>query len=139
MLDRIAPRWIISRKREGEIVSEAKRSLAIKMASPKVRVSTLSGGNQQKVVLARWLARRPSLLILDEPTKGVDVGAKAEISELIVRLASQGNAVLLISSELPEVLALSNRVLVMRSGRITGELDRSSLSQELIMDYAATA
>ena len=139
VLDRIAPRWIISRKREGEIVSEAKRSLAIKMASPKVRISTLSGGNQQKVVLARWLARRPSLLILDEPTKGVDVGAKAEISELIVRLASQGNAVLLISSELPEVLALSDRVLVMRSGRITGELDRSSLSQELIMNYAATA
>jgi ABC-type sugar transport system ATPase subunit len=138
VLDRIAPRWIISREREGEIVSEAKRSLAIKMASPKVRISTLSGGNQQKVVLARWLARRPSLLILDEPTKGVDVGAKAEISELVVRLASQGNAVLLISSELPEVLALSDRVLVMRSGRITGELDRSSLSQELIMNYAAT-
>ena len=87
----------------------------------------------------RWLARRPSLLILDEPTKGVDVGAKAEISELIVRLAAQGNAVLLISSELPEVLALSDRVLVMRSGRITDELDRSSLSQELIMNYAATA
>jgi ABC-type sugar transport system ATPase subunit len=139
VLDRIAPGWIISRQREGEIVSEAKRSLAIKMASSKVRISTLSGGNQQKVVLARWLARRPSLLILDEPTKGVDVGAKAEISELIVRLASQGNAVLLISSELPEVLALSDRVLVMRSGRITGELDRSSLSQELIMSYAATA
>lgn len=138
VLDRIAPHWIISRKREGEIVSEAKRSLAIKMASPKVRVSTLSGGNQQKVMLARWLARRPSLLILDEPTKGVDVGAKAEISELIVRLAAQGNAVLLISSELPEILALSDRVLVMRSGRITGELDRSSLSQELIMNYAAT-
>ena len=87
----------------------------------------------------RWLARRPSLLILDEPTKGVDVGAKAEISELIVRLAAQDNAVLLISSELPEVLALSDRVLVMRSGRVTGELDRSSLSQELIMNYAATA
>jgi ABC-type sugar transport system ATPase subunit len=138
VLDRIAPRWIISREREGEIVNEAKRSLAIKMASPKVRISTLSGGNQQKVVLARWLARRPSLLILDEPTKGVDVGAKAEISELVVRLASQGSAVLLISSELPEVLALSDRVLVMRSGRITGELDRSSLSQELIMNYAAT-
>ena len=139
VLDRIAPRWIISRKREDKIVSEAKRSLAIKMASPKVRISTLSGGNQQKVVLARWLARRPSLLVLDEPTKGVDVGAKAEISELVVRLAAQGNAVLLISSELPEVLALSDRVLVMRSGRIAGELDRSSLSQERIMNYAATA
>jgi ABC-type sugar transport system ATPase subunit len=90
------------------------------------------------VVIARWLARKPSLLILDEPTKGVDVGAKAEISEIVVRLASQGTAVLLISSELPEVLALSDRVLVMRSGRISAELDRRSLSQELIMSYATT-
>jgi ABC-type sugar transport system ATPase subunit len=139
VLDRIAPRWVISTERESEVMSEAKRSLAIKMSSPKVRVSTLSGGNQQKVVLARWLARRPSLLILDEPTKGVDVGAKAEISEIIVGLASRGTAILLISSELPEVLALSDRVLVMRSGRITGELHRGSMSQELIMNYAATA
>jgi ABC-type sugar transport system ATPase subunit len=101
-------------------------------------VSTLSGGNQQKVVLARWLARKPRVLILDEPTKGVDVGAKAEISEIILRLASQGTAILLISSELPEVLALSDRVLVMRSGRIAGELDRRSMSPESIMNYAAT-
>ena len=106
VLDRVAPRWVISTEREREIVSDATRSLAIKMSSPRARVSTLSGGNQQKVVLARWLARKPSVLILDEPTKGVDVGAKAEISEIILRLASQGTAILLISSELPEVLAL---------------------------------
>ncbi len=139
VLGRIAPRWMISKQRENALVNEAKRSLAIKMSSPAVRISTLSGGNQQKVVIARWLARKPSLLILDEPTKGVDVGAKAEISEIILRLAAQGTAILLISSELPEVLTLSDRVLVMRSGRISGELDRRLLSQELIMSYATTA
>jgi ABC-type sugar transport system ATPase subunit len=138
-LDRIAPRWVISTERESEIMNEATRSLAIKMASPSVRVSTLSGGNQQKVVLARWIARAPNLLILDEPTKGIDVGAKAEISEIIILLASQGTAILLISSELPEVLALGDRVIVMRSGRIAGELLRGSASAELIMNYAATA
>ena len=138
VLGRIAPRWVVSKQRENVFVSEAKRSLAIKMSSSAARVSTLSGGNQQKVVIARWLARKPSLLILDEPTKGVDVGAKAEISEIVVRLASDGTAVLLISSELPEVLALSDRVLVMRSGRISAELDRRSLSQELVMSYATT-
>jgi ABC-type sugar transport system ATPase subunit len=136
VLDRIAPRGVISAERESQIVKEATRLLAIKMASPAVRISTLSGGNQQKVVLARWLARGPSLLILDEPTKGVDIGAKAEISEIIVRLASQGTAILLITSELPEVLALSDRVLVMRTGRITGELARAELSPELIMNFA---
>jgi ABC-type sugar transport system ATPase subunit len=138
VLGRIAPRWMILKEREHQIVREAQKSLAIKMASPAVRISTLSGGNQQKVVLGRWLARRPSLLIVDEPTKGVDVGAKAEISEIIVRLVSQGTAILLISSELPEVLGLSDRVLVMRSGRIAGEISRGSLSQELIMKYATT-
>jgi ABC-type sugar transport system ATPase subunit len=138
VLEQIAPRWVISKEREGKIISEAQRSLAIKMASPGVRVSTLSGGNQQKVVLARWLARKPSLLILDEPTKGVDIGAKAEISQIIVRLVAQGTAILLISSELPEVLGLSDRVLVLRSGRIAGEISRGSLSQELVMKYATT-
>jgi ABC-type sugar transport system ATPase subunit len=114
----------------------AVRTLSVRMASPDVPIATLSGGNQQKVVIARWLARNPRLLILDEPTKGVDVGAKAEISAIIVRLAAEGRAILLVSSELPEVLALSDRVLVMRSGRITGELDRASLSAERIMTLA---
>jgi ABC-type sugar transport system ATPase subunit len=138
VLDRIAPHGVILAERESKIVTEAARSLAIKMSGPTVRIATLSGGNQQKVILARWLARGPSLLVLDEPTKGVDVGAKAEISEIIVRLAAQGTAILLISSELPEVLALSDRVLVMRSGRIAGELDRRSLAPETIMHYATS-
>ncbi|SDR61423.1 sugar ABC transporter ATP-binding protein [Paraburkholderia tuberum] len=136
LLDRIAPRGVISESREAEIVNEAARSLSIKMASASVPISTLSGGNQQKAVIGRCVALGPRLLILDEPTKGVDVGAKAEISEIIIRLASQGAAVLLISSELPEVLALSDRALVMRSGRIAGQLTRDELSQESVMNLA---
>jgi ABC-type sugar transport system ATPase subunit len=138
VLDRIAPGGIISRSREAEAVKKATQAVAVKMASVNVPISTLSGGNQQKVVLGRWLVRDPAVLILDEPTKGVDVGAKAEISEIIVKLAAQGTAILLISSEMPEVLALSDRVLVMRSGRIAGELPRSALSPEAIMNYATT-
>jgi ABC-type sugar transport system ATPase subunit len=137
VLGRIAPRWLISPTRETEIMEDARRSLAIRMSSASAPISTLSGGNQQKVVIARWLARRPRLLILDEPTKGVDVGAKAEISDIIVRLAAGGTAVLLISSELPEVLSLCDRVLVMRGGRISGQLTRAEMSAEAIMSLAA--
>ena len=138
VLDRISPRGILSFVQEREIVARESRALAIKMSSPKSRVSTLSGGNQQKVVLARWLARRPRISILDEPTKGVDVGAKAEISEIILRLAREGMGILLISSEMPEILALSDRVLVMRAGRIVGALERGAITSEVIMNYATT-
>jgi ABC-type sugar transport system ATPase subunit len=138
MLDRIAPRGLLRFSEEQSITRRAIRSLAIKAASTEVPVATLSGGNQQKVVLGRWLARKTRLLILDEPTKGIDVGAKAEISELIVKLAAEGTAILLISSEMPEVLALSDRVLVMRAGRIAGELRRDDLSAEAVMNLATT-
>lgn len=138
MLDRVSSFGFLSFGREREIVERETRALSVRMASPRARVSTLSGGNQQKVVLARWLARKPRILILDEPTKGIDVGAKGEISELIVRLAAGGMAILLISSELPEILALSDRVLVMRSGRLTARLDREAISSEVIMNYATT-
>jgi ABC-type sugar transport system ATPase subunit len=96
----------------------------------------LSGGNQQKIVLGKWLARNPSVLLLDEPTRGVDVGAKAEIYTLIRELASSGIAVVLVSSELPELLGLSDRILVMREGRISGELARGSISEEAVMQLA---
>jgi rhamnose transport system ATP-binding protein len=89
-------------------------------------------------VLGRWLARKPKILILDEPTKGIDVGAKSEISELIVRLARDGIAILLISSELPEILSLCDRVLVIRSGRLTANLDRAEATADTIMNYATT-
>jgi ABC-type sugar transport system ATPase subunit len=138
VLDRIAPAGMISPKLEEAALHTATRSVAVKMASPDAPISTLSGGNQQKVVLGRWLARSPKLLILDEPTKGIDVGAKSEISDIIVKLAESGTAILLISSEMPEVLSLSDRVLVMRSGRITGELARGQISPEAVIQLATT-
>jgi ABC-type sugar transport system ATPase subunit len=100
-------------------------------------VAGLSGGNQQKVVLAKWLAAHPSILILDEPTRGVDVGAKAEIHALIGDLAKNGTAILVISSELPEVLTLSDRILVLREGRLVGELSRAAANQERLLRLMA--
>ena len=97
----------------------------------------LSGGNQQKLVLAKWLAARCRVLILDEPTRGVDVGAKAEIHALIGRLAAEGTGVLLISSELPELVALSTRILVLRDGRLVGELARDEANQESLLRMMA--
>ena len=138
IFDQVAPKGVISFPMEDRIVEDARKSLSIRMPSSKSQVSTLSGGNQQKAIVARWLARKPKLLILDEPTKGIDVGAKAEIGDIIVELAEQGVAILLISSELPEVISFSDRVLIMRSGRIVGELDRAEKSPESIMHYATT-
>ncbi len=99
-------------------------------------VAKLSGGNQQKIVLGRWLARRPRVLILDEPTRGIDVGAKAEIYRLIAGLAEQGMAVLVISSEMPELLGLCDRIFVMAAGRITGEILRAQASESAILALA---
>ena len=99
------------------------RSLRIVTPSVRQRVRYLSGGNQQKTLLARWLAQRPRLLIVDEPTRGVDVGAKAEIYAILRDLAAGGTALLVVSSDLPEVLALAHRIVVMAEGRITGEID----------------
>ena len=96
----------------------------------------LSGGNQQKVVLAKWISTEAKILIVDEPTNGVDVGAKAEIHQIIRKLASEGTAVIVISSELPEILSVSDRILVMRKGRIAGEFLNKDLTQEMIMSKA---
>ena len=122
--------------REREVAAEYVRRLAIKTPSLATPVAMLSGGNQQKVALSRWLMTRPSLLILDEPTQGVDVGAKAEIYALINDLAAQGVAILLISSELPELLGMCDRIAVMRGGTIVGVLNRSEASQETILALA---
>jgi ABC-type sugar transport system ATPase subunit len=111
--------------------------LRVRASSPDVLTAGLSGGNQQKVVLAKWLAARCRILILDEPTRGVDVGAKAEIHALIDELAAQGSAVILISSELPEILNLSSRVLVLRQGRVAGELPRDRATQAAVMNLMA--
>jgi ABC-type sugar transport system ATPase subunit len=110
----------------------------LEIATPSIDkvVSGLSGGNQQKVVLAKWLTAQPKILILDEPTRGIDVGAKAEVHALMSRLAQQGMAILMISSELPEIMGMSDRVIVMCQGRVTGEFQRHELSQEQIMSRA---
>ena len=128
---------ILKRKKEEEVSVDYFGKLRVKASSMEAPPSSLSGGNQQKVVLAKWLARGGKLLIVDEPTRGVDVGAKAAIHALIDDLARQGLAVILISSELPEVLNLSTRILVMRDGRIAGELSRAQATQEAILRLMA--
>ena len=126
----------VNRKKEEDIVDDYTEKLSIKMASRETLIQNLSGGNQQKVVIARWLATNPGILIMDEPTRGIDVGAKAEIYELMNQLAEQGMAIIMISSELPEIINMSDRVIVMRSGDISAVLGREDLSQEKIMGYA---
>lgn len=132
----VSTRGLIDDKREDHAADCAVKELKIKTPSVHVAAGTLSGGNQQKVALARWLATKPSVMILDEPTQGVDVGSKAEIHELIMQLAENGMAILLISSELPELLGMSDRIGVMRAGSLAGILDRSEATQETIMSLA---
>jgi rhamnose transport system ATP-binding protein len=135
----VAPRGLIDRAAEAAAAAAFVDRLGIKTASVQSEAGTLSGGNQQKVSLARWLATRPSVLILDEPTQGVDVGAKAEIHRLIADLARSGLAILLISSELPEVLGMSDRIAVMHAGTIVATLDRATATQDAILHLALGA
>jgi ribose transport system ATP-binding protein len=121
---------------EKRLTAEYINSLMIKTPSSEQEVKNLSGGNQQKVVLAKWLFTHSKILIFDEPTRGIDVGAKAEIHNLMNKLASEGCAILMISSEMPELLSMSDRILVMRAGRITGELSRAEATQESILRLA---
>lgn len=123
----------ISRTKEDRLVEEYRKLLNIRMASPDQVVGNLSGGNQQKVVLARWLALRPRVLIVDEPTRGIDIGAKVEVHNLLSEMARSGIAIIVISSELPEVLALADRIVTMREGRVTGEMMRQDATQEKLM------
>ncbi|HEX2094603.1 MAG TPA: sugar ABC transporter ATP-binding protein [Longimicrobiaceae bacterium] len=137
ILDRLSRfRWI-RRGEERALATEYFERLRVRTPGVDAVVAGLSGGNQQKIVLARWLAARSRILILDEPTRGVDVGAKSEIHALIDRLAAQGNAVLLISSELPEVITLSGRILVLRGGRIVGEVPREQATEDRLLRLMA--
>ncbi|MFC9324969.1 sugar ABC transporter ATP-binding protein [Kitasatospora sp. NPDC057015] len=136
VLDRLRRLRFVHRRQERALAQEFTDRLRVRTPSIEHEVRKLSGGNQQKVVLARWLARRPALLILDEPTRGIDVGAKAEIYRIIADLAKDGVALLVISSELPEVLGLADRVVVMQNGRITGELPRADATEEAILHLA---
>ncbi len=136
VLGDVAAHGFLDFGREREIATSFVARFAIKAPSLEAPVGTLSGGNQQKVALARWLAARPSVLILDEPTQGVDVGAKAEIHRLMVDLADEGMAILMVSSELPEILGMSDRVAVMHDGTLAGILPRDAATQEAILGLA---
>jgi rhamnose transport system ATP-binding protein len=122
--------------REEDLAIDYTRRLGVKTASIRSLVSTLSGGNQQKVALSRWLVTKPAVLVLDEPTQGIDVGAKSEIHELMMELASQGVAILMISSELPEILGMSDRIGVMHGGTIVSLLDRAEATPERLLARA---
>jgi ABC-type sugar transport system ATPase subunit len=136
ILSKLTKQGVISRKIENQICSKTIDKYKIKTSSGEKVVMELSGGNQQKVILGRWMLADLKVLILDEPTKGIDVGAKAEIYQMIRELAATGIAVILISSELPEVIGLCDRVLVMREGMLTGQLDKDDLSEEGILSLA---
>jgi L-arabinose transport system ATP-binding protein len=134
--DRISRFGFLSRAAELLVANEQVERMRVKTPSLDQLVSNLSGGNQQKVVLGRWLARAPRVLILDEPTRGIDVGAKAEIYRLIAELAANGIALLVISSELPELIGLSDRILVMAAGRIVGEVPRADATEQRVLNLA---
>lgn len=135
-LKKISGRFLTDRMKENTVVWDSMRSLKIKANSPITIAGTLSGGNQQKVVLGKWLLTDPKILFLDEPTRGIDVGAKQEIYAEINRLAREGMAIVLVSSELPEVLGMSDRVIVLHEGRLTGEFVREEATPEKVMAAA---
>jgi putative multiple sugar transport system ATP-binding protein len=137
-LEEISTRQVINEPQEMRVTSEYRDKLNIKCSSIQQLALNLSGGNQQKVVLSKWLFASPEILILDEPTRGIDVGAKYEIYTIINRLASEGKGIILISSELPEILGVCDRVYVMRDGKIVGEMPASEASQEKVMKYIMT-
>jgi rhamnose transport system ATP-binding protein len=136
--DRIKGRLFLNFKKERALTETWREKLSIKYASPSNPVESLSGGNQQKTVLAKWLATDPDILIVDEPTRGIDVGTKAEVHKLINAAAGEGKAILMISSELPEVLGMADRIIVMREGHKVAELSRKEATQEKVIAAATT-
>lgn len=136
-MESVSKKGIIGMEKMKQVAEQFASSMRIVTPNVKQQVMNLSGGNQQKVVLAKWLASRSRIIILDEPTRGIDVGAKVEVYHLINRLVKEGVGVLMISSELPELLAMSDRILVMREGKLAGELSRAEATQEKIIAYAA--
>jgi len=139
ILDKLTGSQFTDRSREREIAAGFIDRLAIKAANQEQPAMNLSGGTQQKVVLSKWLAAEARVIIFDEPTRGIDVGAKAEIYEIMNELVAQGDTIIMVSSELPEILAMSDRVLVMQGGRIRGELSRAEATQERIMHLATAS
>ena len=137
ILPRLFPRLFVSAATERRVAEEQTGQFNVRMTGVDQEVGALSGGNQQKVVLAKWLAAGPRVLILDEPTKGVDIGAKWEIHDIVRRQAEAGMGCLVVSSDLPEVLAMSDRIIVLHEGRVTAEIPRDRATQERVM-FAAT-
>ena len=128
---------ILSRKKASLATDWCIKSMRIKAPSQSTKISTLSGGNQQKVILGRWLLTKPSIFLLDEPTRGIDVGAKYEIYKHIIELAEENKGIIVVSSEMPELIGICDRILVMSGGRVAGELTRDEVTQEKIMDLAS--
>ena len=139
MLKRLSKFFIISAKSESKLATSWGKTLQLKYATGKDPVDRLSGGNQQKVVLAKWLATEPKLLIVDEPTRGIDVGTKSEVHRLLSQKAQEGMAIIMVSSELPEVMGMADRILVMREGRMVGEFSRKGATAEKIIAVATGA
>lgn len=139
MLKRISKLFIVRQKDEGKLAADWGKILQLKYATGHDPVDRLSGGNQQKVVLAKWLATEPKLLIVDEPTRGIDVGTKSEVHRLLSQKAQEGMAIVMVSSELPEVMGMADRILVMREGRMVGEFDRKQATAEKIIAVATGA
>ena len=135
-LGKISKNGFINKKKEQELVNQGIEELKIRCFGPQHECDNLSGGNQQKVVFAKWIYTNPKVLILDEPTRGVDIGAKTEIYNIINELTAKGVAIIMVSSELPEIINMCNRCYVMCEGKITGELSEEEFSQEAIMKFA---
>ena len=129
-------RVMLDHKKINEVVDRSIKELSIKTPSSKEQIKNLSGGNQQKVIISRWLAKEPDVLIMDEPTRGIDVGAKYEIYSIIGRLASEGKTIIVVSSEMPELIGICDRIMVMCEGRITGIVEGEDMNQEKIMELS---
>ena len=136
-LDGYSSKGVLNSKKMEEDTKWVIESMRVKTPSSKTAIKTLSGGNQQKVIIGRWLLTKPEILLLDEPTRGIDVGAKYEIYQLIIDLAKKGKGVIVVSSEMPELLGICDRILVMSNGRVAGVGDTKALTQEDIMTMAA--
>ena len=136
-LSRTSKNGFLRLAEEFKLAREYTERLDLRAASLDTDVGNLSGGNQQKVVIAKWLATQPKVIVLDEPTKGIDIGSKAAVHEFMAELAAQGLAVIMVSSEIPEILGMSDRVIVMREGRIAAELSDDKMTPETLVRYAA--
>jgi ribose transport system ATP-binding protein len=135
-LKQVSSFGFLNQQKEEELAKKFSEKLKTRLASHKMQVKKLSGGNQQKVVIAKWLATNPKILLLDEPTRGIDVGAKAEIYQLINEMASQGMGIIVVSSELPEILAISDRILVLSESKLAAKYKREQATEEVLMKAA---